>query len=184
VPLGATETWKIVNDSKMTHYVHLHEEQWHTIKRDGGTPPPWERGLEDTWRLDPGESVVVEAKFTDYQGVFMIHCHMLDHEDDGMMAQFYVGVPPPNMRLASAVHWTDRSSHGMAGMVMPKPRPPSSGPHRAGPSAVPVASPAPARVAFWPRALTRAGVALAVEVAVLVFLRLLLGYRRRFDPLS
>ena len=49
-------------------------------------PPPWERGYEDTWRLDPGESVVVAARFTDYTGKFMIHCHMLDHEDDGMMA--------------------------------------------------------------------------------------------------
>ena len=51
---------------------------------------PWERGYEDTWRLDPGESVVVAARFTDYTGKFMIHCHMLDHEDDGMMATFEV----------------------------------------------------------------------------------------------
>jgi FtsP/CotA-like multicopper oxidase with cupredoxin domain len=34
--------------------------------------------------------VVVAARFTDFTGRFMIHCHMLDHEDDGMMATFQV----------------------------------------------------------------------------------------------
>jgi len=90
VALGSTERWKLVNTSPFTHFVHLHEELWRTLKRDGHAPPPWERGYEDTWRLDPGESVVVAARFTDYTGKFMIHCHMLDHEDDGMMATFQV----------------------------------------------------------------------------------------------
>jgi spore coat protein A len=90
VPLGSTQTWQLRNVSPITHYIHLHEEEWHTLSRDGRKPPPWERGLEDTWRLDPGETVVVAARFTDYTGVFMVHCHMLDHEDDGMMAQFAV----------------------------------------------------------------------------------------------
>jgi spore coat protein A len=90
VVLGRTEKWKIRNTTDMTHYVHLHEEEWRTVLRDGKPPPPWERGYEDTWRLDPGESVVVAARFTDFTGNFMIHCHMLDHEDDGMMATFRV----------------------------------------------------------------------------------------------
>ena len=90
VRLGRTERWKLVNTSGFTHYIHLHEELWRTLQRDGHKPPPWERGYEDTWRLDPGESVVVATRFTDYTGKFMIHCHMLDHEDDGMMATFEV----------------------------------------------------------------------------------------------
>jgi spore coat protein A, manganese oxidase len=90
VVLGHVEKWKLRNTTDMTHYVHLHEELWQTISRDGMRPPPWERGYEDTWRLDPGETVVVAARFTDYTGDFMIHCHMLDHEDDGMMATFRV----------------------------------------------------------------------------------------------
>jgi FtsP/CotA-like multicopper oxidase with cupredoxin domain len=90
VRLGSTERWKLVNTSHFTHYVHLHEELWRTLERDGRRPPPWERGYEDTWKLDPGESVVVAARFTDFTGDFMIHCHMLDHEDDGMMATFKV----------------------------------------------------------------------------------------------
>jgi FtsP/CotA-like multicopper oxidase with cupredoxin domain len=90
VRLGQAERWRIRNTSDTTHYVHLHEELWRTVERDGKAPPPWERGYEDTWRLDPGESVVVAARFTDFTGDFMIHCHMLDHEDDGMMATFRV----------------------------------------------------------------------------------------------
>jgi spore coat protein A len=90
VRIGSTQRWKLVNTTKFTHYVHLHEELWRTLRRDGKRPPPWERGYEDTWRLDPGESVVVAARFTDFLGKFMIHCHMLDHEDDGMMATFEV----------------------------------------------------------------------------------------------
>lgn len=90
VPLGSTQTWILRNSSPITHYFHLHEELWHTISRDGKKPPPWERGLEDTWKLDPGETVKVAAKFTDYTGLFMLHCHMLDHEDHGLMGQFDV----------------------------------------------------------------------------------------------
>ena len=93
VPRGSTQLWELRNPTNVTHYIHIHEEQWHTVLRDGSTPPKWERGLEDTWRLDPGERVRVVAKFTDYLGVFMIHCHMLDHEDDGLMAQFAVVNP-------------------------------------------------------------------------------------------
>jgi FtsP/CotA-like multicopper oxidase with cupredoxin domain len=90
VRLGSVEKWRIHNSSDMTHFVHLHEEEWLTVSRDGKRPPPWERGYEDTWRLDPGETVVVAAKFTDYTGDFMIHCHMLDHEDESMMATWRV----------------------------------------------------------------------------------------------
>jgi FtsP/CotA-like multicopper oxidase with cupredoxin domain/plastocyanin len=93
VAKGSTQLWELRNDTRMTHYIHLHEELWRTVSRDGKAPPPWERGLEDTWRLDPGERVRVMAKFTDFTGVFMIHCHMLDHEDDGLMAQFAVVSP-------------------------------------------------------------------------------------------
>ncbi|QIK75957.1 multicopper oxidase domain-containing protein [Nocardioides piscis] len=88
--LGSVERWRLRNTSDMTHYVHIHAEQWRTVLRNGRRPPPWERALEDTWRLDPGDVVEVAARFKDYTGPFMIHCHMLDHEDHGMMARFDV----------------------------------------------------------------------------------------------
>jgi FtsP/CotA-like multicopper oxidase with cupredoxin domain len=90
IPLGSVQRWKLVNTTPFTHYIHLHEELWRTLKRDGHKPPLWERGYEDTWKLDPGESVEVAARFSDFTGKFMIHCHMLDHEDDGIMATFEV----------------------------------------------------------------------------------------------
>ena len=90
VRLGSTERWRLRNTSDTTHYVHIHAEQWRTVSRDGRPPPAWERGLEDTWRLDPGEYVDVAARFEDHTGPFMIHCHMLDHEDHGMMSTFVV----------------------------------------------------------------------------------------------
>jgi FtsP/CotA-like multicopper oxidase with cupredoxin domain len=174
VPLGATRTWLLRNVSPLTHYIHLHEEQWHTILRDGKPPPPWERGLEDTWRLDPGETVEVAAHFTDYTGVFMLHCHMLVHEDDGMMAQFAVVKPhttalPPGYFLASTGTHTARPSArtaarsmagSMAGMVSGPMSPPGAG---TGLSALPRT------------AVGRAGQALLIE-AVLVML--VIGLRR------
>ncbi|HEU5033838.1 MAG TPA: multicopper oxidase domain-containing protein [Mycobacteriales bacterium] len=117
VPLGATQLWKLHNASTMTHYIHIHEEQWHTISRDGKKPPPWERGLEDTWRLDPGETVKVAAKFTDYTGVFMIHCHMLDHEDHGLMAQFAVVKPGHGLPKG---YYYDKSASAATAAAVPR----------------------------------------------------------------
>ena len=101
--LGSVQRWLLVNSSPLTHYIHLHEEAWRTLSRNGQPPPAWEAGLQDTWRLDPGDSVEVAAKLTDYLGEFMIHCHMLDHEDHGMMTNFEVvkpgttlAAPPPS----------------------------------------------------------------------------------------
>ncbi|MDX6274855.1 MAG: hypothetical protein QOJ92_2065 [Frankiales bacterium] len=113
VPLGAVQRWKIVNVSPITHFIHLHEEGWRTISRNGQPPPAWEQGLQDVWRLDPGESVDVAATFNDYTGTFMIHCHMLDHEDHGMMAQFAVVKPGsaliPGTREVIATPLDDRA---------------------------------------------------------------------------
>ncbi|MCW2706846.1 MAG: Multicopper oxidase [Frankiales bacterium] len=93
IELGTVQRWVLVNSSPLTHFVHLHEEAWRTVSRDGRAPPPWEAGFQDTWRLDPGDVVEVAARITDFTGPFLIHCHMLDHEDHGMMATFTVVKP-------------------------------------------------------------------------------------------
>jgi hypothetical protein len=118
VTRGTTEKWQITNDSPITHFVHLHEEQWQTILRDGQPPKPWERGIEDTWKLDPGESIVVAARFTDYDGPFMIHCHMLDHEDDGLMADFEVVAPGASTNPAAYTHPQHMAGMRQAGLEM------------------------------------------------------------------
>jgi spore coat protein A len=93
--LGAVETWLLVNASPVakSHYIHIHDVDWKVLSRNGAAPAPGEDGLKETFRLDPGEVVVVAAKLTDHLGPYMIHCHMLQHEDHGMMTTFEVVEP-------------------------------------------------------------------------------------------
>ncbi len=120
--LGTTEKWRLRNTSPITHYVHIHQELWRTVSRDGKRPPPWERGFEDTWRVDPGETVEVAARFTDYTGTFMVHCHMLDHEDHGMMAQFRVVRPGSSGRAAWRLRAGPRATTTESGPTPRRPR--------------------------------------------------------------
>ena len=70
--------------------MHLHHTDWYLLARDGRPPPPWEDCLKETFFVHPGERIRVAGHFSDYTGKFVIHCHMLDHEDHGLMAQFEV----------------------------------------------------------------------------------------------
>lgn len=94
VTLGSTEIWEISNNSgrmmQLPHSMHLHDVQFQILDRNGALPPPIERGRKDTVLLMPGETVRVISRFEDYTGVYMYHCHMLEHEDNGMMGQFEV----------------------------------------------------------------------------------------------
>ena len=94
VKLGSTEIWEISNRSRMMmqlpHSMHLHDVQFQVLDRNGETPPPLERGWKDTALVMPGEQVRIISRFEDYTGVYMFHCHMLEHEDNGMMGQFEV----------------------------------------------------------------------------------------------
>jgi FtsP/CotA-like multicopper oxidase with cupredoxin domain len=86
--LGTVETWKLVNKTTATHLLHIHHTDWYLLSRNGKPPPPWEDCLKETFLMDPGETLLVAGRFSDYAGKFVIHCHMLDHEDHGLMSQF------------------------------------------------------------------------------------------------
>jgi FtsP/CotA-like multicopper oxidase with cupredoxin domain len=88
--LGTTETWEIVNRTNVAHTIHMHHTDWYMLSRDGRPPPPWEDCLKETFFVHPGERILVAGHFSDYTGKFVIHCHMLDHEDHGLMTQFEV----------------------------------------------------------------------------------------------
>ncbi len=90
VPKGSVQTWQFVNTSNTTHWVHQHGVPFVVLSRNGEAPPAWEAGLEDTIPADPGENVVVASKFSDYTGRYVLHCHMIEHGDHGMMAHFKV----------------------------------------------------------------------------------------------
>jgi len=93
VPVGQWEIWEIANASMMAHPFHIHNAQFRVIDRDGRTPPPLETGLKDTVIVNPREQVRVLLRFEDYTDPdlpYMYHCHILEHEDAGMMGQFVV----------------------------------------------------------------------------------------------
>lgn len=93
VKVGETEIWIIRNLGGMMqpggHPFHVHGTQFQVVSRDGKAPPPEERGFKDTVYVDVGEEVAIKVRFT-HPGVFMYHCHILEHEDGGMMGQFRV----------------------------------------------------------------------------------------------
>ena len=93
VPLGATETWIWENTTPMIHPIHIHDVQFRIIDRGGRPPAPQEAGLKDTVLIGPGEKVALRMRFEDYSDAVhphMYHCHILEHEDAGMMGQFTV----------------------------------------------------------------------------------------------
>ncbi|MGV3487596.1 MAG: multicopper oxidase family protein [Tuberibacillus sp.] len=88
-----TEIWEIsVNSSTMgamAHPFHIHSTQFQILDRNGQPPAANEMGWKDTVLVQPGETVRVIATFN-HPGIFMYHCHILEHEDLGMMGQFQV----------------------------------------------------------------------------------------------
>ncbi len=81
--IGDVEEWTLVNTTPMDHPVHLHVWPMQVLDRDGGTagPPRW----QDVVNVPAGGEVAVRVAFDDYPGRSVYHCHILDHEDLGMM---------------------------------------------------------------------------------------------------
>ncbi len=91
VTAGTSEIW-VFDNSKgdEIHPMHLHGAQFQIIQREGGRNSIFshEKTRKDTVLLMPGEKVSIAIKFPDYKGKYVIHCHNLEHEDDGMMLNF------------------------------------------------------------------------------------------------
>lgn len=92
VRFGATEIWRFINDAPFPHPVHMHAVHFQVLSRAGGRARvfPWERGWKDTVLVFPGETVDVIARFDGHRGMFLLHCHNLEHEDMGMMMNFQI----------------------------------------------------------------------------------------------
>jgi spore coat protein A len=85
VVLGNTERWRFINNSNVSHPMHIHLVQFVVVGAGAGDDH-W----KDTVNVPPGGTVEVRARFTDYTGTYVFHCHVLEHEDHAMMAQFSV----------------------------------------------------------------------------------------------
>jgi len=93
--LNATETWEIYNFTEDAHPIHLHLVQFQVVDRrpfDGPAygPALGEAGYKDTVIAYPGEITRIRAHF-DIEGLYVWHCHILEHEDNEMMRPYCVG---------------------------------------------------------------------------------------------
>jgi len=93
--LGETEVWEIHNFTEDAHPIHLHLVQFQVVNREDRltgqvTPPePWETGFKDTVISFPDTITRVKAVF-DKVGLYVWHCHILEHEDNEMMRPYQV----------------------------------------------------------------------------------------------
>lgn len=93
VRLGSVEIWELRNDARMAHPIHVHGVSYQVLSRNGMASPEWERGWKDTVLVRRGETVRLAMRFTqpaDEAHPYMYHCHILEHEDNGMMGQYTV----------------------------------------------------------------------------------------------
>ncbi|RII21014.1 Multicopper oxidase mco [Streptomyces sp. YIM 130001] len=93
VTRGATETWTVRNEDGVLHNFHVHDVQFRVLAVNGEAPPPELRGAKDTVPVPGGDSVKLAMRFdgpADPDTPYMYHCHLLSHEDGGMMGQFVV----------------------------------------------------------------------------------------------
>lgn len=94
IPLNNVEIWKLVNTNMVAHPFHIHDVQFYLLNRNNGIlPTPSESGRKDVILVPPGDSLMFITKFEDFADStvpYMFHCHILMHEDAGMMGQFIV----------------------------------------------------------------------------------------------
>ncbi|HLT60833.1 MAG TPA: multicopper oxidase domain-containing protein, partial [Microlunatus sp.] len=114
VTVGSTEIWEVRNTIPMPHSFHVHDVQFRVLDVDGEAPPESLRGPKDTVYLEPNRSYRLLLRFEDYPDPampYMYHCHMLLHEDQGMMGQFVV-VAPGDEGKARAPEHSGHDPHG------------------------------------------------------------------------
>jgi FtsP/CotA-like multicopper oxidase with cupredoxin domain len=92
--LGTTETWEIVNATHMDHPFHLHGFPFQVVDRaplDGGVRTPeaflaW----KDVVIVGPQERLRFVVRYDGFEGMWMFHCHILEHAERGMMSMIHV----------------------------------------------------------------------------------------------
>jgi suppressor of ftsI len=95
IPAGTTEIWT-VKGTGSPHGFHIHEVAFRVLEVNGGPPWVYARGRKDTVYLPPNATVRLAVEFgnhVDPTTPYMYHCHVLRHEDNGMMGQFVLVQP-------------------------------------------------------------------------------------------
>ena len=100
VRLGDIEIWEVNNRGGQPHPFHVHLVQFQILDRNGRPPTGAELGWKDTVLVPPGDVVRIIMPFERYadpQVPYMYHCHIMEHEDNGMMGQFLVVEEPEQL---------------------------------------------------------------------------------------
>lgn len=91
--VGDSEVWEVRSKQPIPHSFHIHDVQFEVLSVDGEAPPVEMSGRKDTIYLEPNRDYRLLMRFEDFADPtmpYMYHCHMLLHEDEGMMGQFVV----------------------------------------------------------------------------------------------
>ena len=101
--VDTSEVWTVRNSNPLPHSFHVHDTQFRVLDVDGEAPPARLSGWKDTIALEQGREYRLLVRFEDYADPttpYMYHCHLLWHEDQGMMGQFLVVEPghEPDLR--------------------------------------------------------------------------------------
>jgi bilirubin oxidase len=109
IPLNNTEIWSLTNQTPIAHPFHIHDVQFFILDINGNPPPPELQGYNDVVLVPAGMgNVRFIAQFTEHTSdtvPYMYHCHMLTHEDDGMMGQFLVTDPNASLETIETTDW-------------------------------------------------------------------------------
>ncbi|HEY8482556.1 MAG TPA: multicopper oxidase domain-containing protein [Spirillospora sp.] len=93
VAQGSTEVWEVTAIDGSPHNLHVHDAQFQVLSVGGAPPPPHLRGWKDTIHTPPKVPIRIAMRFRgrpDPAMPYMFHCHVLNHEDRGLMGQFVV----------------------------------------------------------------------------------------------
>lgn len=114
--VGDVEVWEVSTADPFPHNFHIHDVQFRILDINGYPPPSHLNGWKDTVPVLPGQRTRIIMRFEDYTDAripYMMHCHLLRHEDQGMMGQFLVtadGTGPDHIGMDSAQVLTMRHS--------------------------------------------------------------------------
>jgi FtsP/CotA-like multicopper oxidase with cupredoxin domain len=110
VTVDTSEVWRVRNDNPLPHSFHVHDTQFRVLSIDGEAPPPRLAGYKDTIALEHDREYRLLVRFEDYADPttpYMYHCHLLWHEDQGMMGQFLVVEPGQQPELRTTPGGSD-----------------------------------------------------------------------------
>lgn len=113
VPAGTKEIWEIHNLGS-EHNFHIHDAAFRVIDVNDREPKEYERGRKDTVFVPRGAKVRVAVEFGDYTDTkypLMYHCHLLKHEDEGMMGQFLLVEPGTESQVPTELPEDDKESN-------------------------------------------------------------------------